>query len=458
MIVDEGHVQISFLRDVPEARYEPTDTASASLPVRSRRPLGAGLSGARGTIEVYRAVGGLPQRALLGGQLRAAEDSRTVQVLLADRPDDDPEAPTCPGIARPRPRHGPAERVRRRGRRHRHRPAVVRRDAPGRPRRRTTPSSPPSWPSSLPPACSSRRCVSGPTPTTTPSRPHCAPSPDGWTDAGRSKVRARLSKSRGAVRGRGEAARTSGGPRPEGATVMTTTSYVDPRTLSATARDAAKAAACADPRTRVTRSLAGYGVIAGPVYVGVSLAQAAHSRRLRPRPALLEPAGDRRLGLDPDRQPRRDRPDVARLLGCPAPNPGGRPRWPGRARPRGGVRPRRAACGRLPGRPGRRLPRGDGHAGDPQPARDAAPDDLGRRLPRPRRRDGRHGGPVCVGAPPGPERLLGRGRGRPARWVRHDRVRFGGWRRGVHDRHHHGADLADPARLRTYTRATYARR
>jgi hypothetical membrane protein len=31
---------------------------------------------------------------------------------------------------------------------------------------------------------------------------------------------------------------------------------------------------CADPSTRVTRSLAGYGVLVGPVYVGVSLAQA----------------------------------------------------------------------------------------------------------------------------------------------------------------------------------------
>jgi hypothetical membrane protein len=39
------------------------------------------------------------------------------------------------------------------------------------------------------------------------------------------------------------------------------TTYADPRP-------------CADPTVRVTRSLAGYGVIAGPVYVGVSLAQA----------------------------------------------------------------------------------------------------------------------------------------------------------------------------------------
>ena len=53
-----------------------------------------------------------------------------------------------------------------------------------------------------------------------------------------------------------------------------TTTYLDPRTLSAAARVAAKERACADPSTRVTRSLAGYGVIAGPVYVGVSLAQA----------------------------------------------------------------------------------------------------------------------------------------------------------------------------------------
>ena len=98
MIVDEEHVRIAFLRDVPEARYEPTDTASASLPARSRRPLGAGLSGARGAVEVYRAVGGLPQRALIGGQLRATEDARsTVQVLLADRPAEDPETATCPG-------------------------------------------------------------------------------------------------------------------------------------------------------------------------------------------------------------------------------------------------------------------------------------------------------------------------------------------------------------------------
>lgn len=32
--------------------------------------------------------------------------------------------------------------------------------------------------------------------------------------------------------------------------------------------------ACADPSVRVTRSLAGYGVIAGPIYVSVSVAQA----------------------------------------------------------------------------------------------------------------------------------------------------------------------------------------
>lgn len=52
------------------------------------------------------------------------------------------------------------------------------------------------------------------------------------------------------------------------------TTYLDPRTLSPQGRAAAKASACADPSTRVTRSLAGYGVVAGPVYVAVSLAQA----------------------------------------------------------------------------------------------------------------------------------------------------------------------------------------
>jgi hypothetical membrane protein len=55
---------------------------------------------------------------------------------------------------------------------------------------------------------------------------------------------------------------------------MSTTTYLDPRTLSTDARQAAKALACADPSARVTRSLAGYGIVAGPLYVGVSLAQA----------------------------------------------------------------------------------------------------------------------------------------------------------------------------------------
>lgn len=55
---------------------------------------------------------------------------------------------------------------------------------------------------------------------------------------------------------------------------MSVSGYINPRTLSASARRTAVANACADPRTRTTRSLAGYGVIAGPVYIGVSLAQA----------------------------------------------------------------------------------------------------------------------------------------------------------------------------------------
>jgi hypothetical protein len=98
MIVDEGYVRVSFSRDVPEAGYDATDTASATLPARSRRAVAAGPVGTRGVVEVYRAVGGLPQRALLGGRLRATDDGRTtVEVQLADLPEDQPETPSCPG-------------------------------------------------------------------------------------------------------------------------------------------------------------------------------------------------------------------------------------------------------------------------------------------------------------------------------------------------------------------------
>jgi hypothetical membrane protein len=55
---------------------------------------------------------------------------------------------------------------------------------------------------------------------------------------------------------------------------MTSTTFVDPRSLSIGQRDAARQRACSDRATRVTRSLAGYGVIAGPIYVALSLGQA----------------------------------------------------------------------------------------------------------------------------------------------------------------------------------------
>ena len=55
-------------------------------------------------------------------------------------------------------------------------------------------------------------------------------------------------------------------------------------------------------RTSVTRSLLGYGVIAGPFYVVVSLAQALTRDGLRPDPARVEPARQRRPRLDPDHQ------------------------------------------------------------------------------------------------------------------------------------------------------------
>jgi hypothetical membrane protein len=65
---------------------------------------------------------------------------------------------------------------------------------------------------------------------------------------------------------------TSGTLRPNHPSPRAT--YVDRRSLSRAEREAARALACSDQRARVTRALAGYGIIAGPFYVAVSLAQA----------------------------------------------------------------------------------------------------------------------------------------------------------------------------------------
>ena len=230
---------------------------------------------------------------------------------------------------------------------------------------------------------------------------------------------------------------------------MTTTSYIDPRTLSATARDAARATACADPSTRVTRSLAGYGVIAGPVYVGVSLAQALTRDGFDLGRHAWSQLADRRLGLDPDRQPRRDRPDVARLLRGPAPHPGRRSRWPGRARFSSRCSAS-ASCsaGVFPADPAAGFPVGMATPSTPSLhgtlhlmtsgvgflALAVAMVVMAVRYAAERRR-GRSAFSVVAAAA-----LLG-GFGTIASGV-------GGRRRGVHDRHHHGADLAEPARRR----------
>jgi len=50
--------------------------------------------------------------------------------------------------------------------------------------------------------------------------------------------------------------------------------FVRPQDLTQTQRAAAHDRACADPATRITRSLDGYGIVAGPFFVVVSLAQA----------------------------------------------------------------------------------------------------------------------------------------------------------------------------------------
>ena len=56
---------------------------------------------------------------------------------------------------------------------------------------------------------------------------------------------------------------------------------------------------------RITRSLLGYGVIAGPFYIVVSLAQALARDGFDLTPARVEPARQRPRRLDPGAQPRR---------------------------------------------------------------------------------------------------------------------------------------------------------
>ena len=78
-------------------------------------------------------------------------------------------------------------------------------------------------------------------------------------------------------------------------------------TITAPGRGAAPEAC--DPAVRVTRSLLGYGVIAGPIYLCVGLAEALNPARVRPQPRRSQPAQQRPSGLDPHRPARDHRAD-----------------------------------------------------------------------------------------------------------------------------------------------------
>ena len=184
----------STVRRLPE-RVLPGMRAQAGTDTAPRRcrsvvpAVGRGLlSGARSAPSRSTPRWRVAQRALLGGQLRATEGTEPGPALHP--------SPTGPGG----PRDPDPSRE------------LGRDLVPGLPSEFAGAVQPPSWPSSWPSGCSSRRCASGPTPTTTPSRAPCARSSGGWTDAGRRNDRAGLSKPGGAVRGRGEAARTAAAP------------------------------------------------------------------------------------------------------------------------------------------------------------------------------------------------------------------------------------------------------
>lgn len=63
MIIEEGNSRIAVNADVLDARFDAQEFASAMLPT----VLAGDGSARRAVVEVHRRVGGLPQRALLGG-------------------------------------------------------------------------------------------------------------------------------------------------------------------------------------------------------------------------------------------------------------------------------------------------------------------------------------------------------------------------------------------------------
>jgi hypothetical protein len=145
------------------------------------------------------------------------------------------------------------------------------------------------------------------------------------------------------------------------------------KTSSTHATATTPVAAC-DPATRVTKSLLAYGVIVGPLYVGVSLAQALTRQGfdLTRHPWSLPP--QRQLRLDPDHKFPAHGRDDDRVRGRGRPGAGPRSGYDLAAAPDSGSG-RSSSRGRgVPGRSRTGLPAGDTvRSGADQLARRGAP-------------------------------------------------------------------------------------
>lgn len=93
MIIEHGGLRVSVAAGAWDARFASGHALVGEAPA----PAAARPGTKRAAVELHRRVGGLPQRALLGGTMRRSDGDRlTARVLTSGRIALD-EAPACPG-------------------------------------------------------------------------------------------------------------------------------------------------------------------------------------------------------------------------------------------------------------------------------------------------------------------------------------------------------------------------
>lgn len=93
MIIEEGALRVAVLPDLAEAGSTSFDSAATvDIPVER-----SGTTGQRAVVEIHRRIGGLPQRALIGGYFEPSDDGRLAIALELTRFQAVAEGATCPG-------------------------------------------------------------------------------------------------------------------------------------------------------------------------------------------------------------------------------------------------------------------------------------------------------------------------------------------------------------------------